>query len=71
MNKMIGAINLIRKNGVNYTIGMWVVPRAELQKIEVEGFAWQATEKLIWLQVPTIKFAVAASTVGCWRKPMR
>ena len=45
LHKQIGAINLIRDDGVNYTLGLTVVPKAEFEKMEAEhqaGFHWPA-----------------------------
>jgi hypothetical protein len=52
MNKTSGEINMIQDNGVNYTIGMWVIPKDELLALEqemgistnaaAEGFPWPA-----------------------------
>ena len=53
MNKTSGEINMIQDNGLNYTIGMWVIPKDELLAMEqemgiraepavAEGFPWPA-----------------------------
>jgi hypothetical protein len=45
LHKETGAINLIKDDGVNYTLGLTVVPKAEFEKMEAEhqaGFHWQA-----------------------------
>ena len=47
INKVTGAINLIKDNGVNYTLGMTVVPPEDFKKMEAkaandQGFHWPA-----------------------------
>ena len=37
MHKTSGQIDYITDNGVNYTLGRWVIPKAEFQRMEVEA----------------------------------
>jgi hypothetical protein len=37
MHKATGQIDYITDNGVNYTVGRWVIPKAEFQRMEAEA----------------------------------
>jgi hypothetical protein len=44
MNKVNGNVNMIVDNGINYTMGMYVIPKTEFSKMEADyaGFQRQA-----------------------------
>ena len=42
VHKETGEVNHIKDDGVNYTMGMWVIPKSELGMLNEQGFPWPA-----------------------------
>ena len=42
INKLTGEVNHIRDDGINYLMGVWVIPKEEVEALGNQGFPWPA-----------------------------
>ena len=42
LNKVTGEVNYIRDDGTNFLMGVWVIPKDEVDAAAIQGFPWPA-----------------------------